>query len=61
MLRAFGSVEPSVDPTCYVDPSAQVIGEVGLGAGVERLDERRDPRGHQPHVEYRKAYRANDV
>ena len=31
MLRAFGSVEPSVDPTCHVDPSAQVIGDVGLG------------------------------
>ncbi len=31
MLRAFGQVTPSVDPSCYVDPSAQVIGDVTVG------------------------------
>jgi carbonic anhydrase/acetyltransferase-like protein (isoleucine patch superfamily) len=32
MLRAFRSVSPSIDPTAYVDISAQVIGDVHLGA-----------------------------
>src|SRR6187402_2749517 len=31
MLRAFKSVFPSIDPSAYVDPSAQVIGDVHLG------------------------------
>ena len=32
MLRAFRSVFPSIDPTAYVDISAQIIGDVHLGA-----------------------------
>ncbi len=32
MLRPFRSVLPTVDPTAYVDVSAQVIGDVHLGA-----------------------------
>ncbi len=32
MLRAFRGVLPTVDPTSYVDPSAQVIGDVHIGA-----------------------------
>ena len=31
MLRAFKSVFPSVDPTAYVDTSAQIIGDVHVG------------------------------
>ena len=31
MIRAFGSALPSVHSTCYVDSSAQVIGDVTLG------------------------------
>ena len=31
MLRSFGKVSPRVHPACYVDPSAQVIGDVELG------------------------------
>jgi carbonic anhydrase/acetyltransferase-like protein (isoleucine patch superfamily) len=31
MLRAFKSVFPSVDPAAYVDPSAQIIGDVHVG------------------------------
>jgi gamma-carbonic anhydrase len=32
MLRPFRSVVPTVDPTAFVDASAQVIGDVHLGA-----------------------------
>ncbi len=32
MLRAFRGVLPTVDPTAYVDQSAQVIGDVHIGA-----------------------------
>ena len=32
MLRPYKSVLPTVDPTAYVDASAQVIGDVHLGA-----------------------------
>ncbi|MDP9040129.1 MAG: gamma carbonic anhydrase family protein [Acidobacteriota bacterium] len=32
MLRSFGGIRPTVPPTCFVDPSAQVIGDVVLGA-----------------------------
>lgn len=32
MLRPFKQFTPAVDPTAYVDPSAQVIGDVTLGA-----------------------------
>jgi carbonic anhydrase/acetyltransferase-like protein (isoleucine patch superfamily) len=32
MLRPFRSVSPSVDPSAYVDTSAQVIGDVHIGA-----------------------------
>ncbi len=32
MLRPFRSIHPSVDPSAYVDVSAQVIGDVHLGA-----------------------------
>jgi carbonic anhydrase/acetyltransferase-like protein (isoleucine patch superfamily) len=32
MLRRFRSVLPTVDPTAYVDVSAQVIGDVHVGA-----------------------------
>lgn len=32
MLRPFKQFTPVVDPTAYVDPSAQVIGDVTLGA-----------------------------
>jgi len=31
MLRAFRGLLPSVDPSAYVDPSAQVIGDVHIG------------------------------
>jgi carbonic anhydrase/acetyltransferase-like protein (isoleucine patch superfamily) len=31
MLRAFKSIAPTVPSTCYVDPSAQIIGDVILG------------------------------
>ena len=31
MLRSFGGKIPTVCATCYVDPSAQVIGDVVLG------------------------------
>jgi carbonic anhydrase/acetyltransferase-like protein (isoleucine patch superfamily) len=31
MLRAFRGVLPNVDPSAYVDPSAQVIGDVHIG------------------------------
>ena len=32
MIRSFRSVTPQVDPSAYVDPSAQVIGDVAIGA-----------------------------
>jgi carbonic anhydrase/acetyltransferase-like protein (isoleucine patch superfamily) len=32
MLRAFKNIAPTVDPTAYVDQSAQVIGDVEIGA-----------------------------
>lgn len=32
MIRSFKSISPRVDPTAYVDVSAQVIGDVTLGA-----------------------------
>src|SRR3954468_10817275 len=32
MLRTFRGILPSVDPSAYVDQSAQVIGDVHLGA-----------------------------
>jgi carbonic anhydrase/acetyltransferase-like protein (isoleucine patch superfamily) len=32
MIRAFKSVTPAVDPSAYVDHSAQVIGDVVIGA-----------------------------
>ena len=32
MLRPFKSVHPIVDPTAYIDSSAQVIGDVHIGA-----------------------------
>ena len=32
MLRSFAGHHPEIDPTCYVDPSAQVIGQVTLAA-----------------------------
>jgi carbonic anhydrase/acetyltransferase-like protein (isoleucine patch superfamily) len=31
MIRPFKSATPTVPPTCYVDPSAQLIGDVILG------------------------------
>ncbi len=31
MIRSYQGKLPSVPPTCYVDPSAQVIGDVSLG------------------------------
>lgn len=31
MIRTFKSMTPIVDPTAYVDPSAQVIGDVVIG------------------------------
>jgi carbonic anhydrase/acetyltransferase-like protein (isoleucine patch superfamily) len=31
MLRAFRSIHPKIDPTAYVDESAQVIGDVEIG------------------------------
>ena len=31
MIRPFRGVHPQIDPTAYVDPSAQVIGDVHLG------------------------------
>src|SRR5512134_709649 len=31
MLRAYRGVSPSIHPTAYVDPSAQVIGDVHIG------------------------------
>jgi gamma-carbonic anhydrase len=31
MLRAFRGILPTVDPSAYVDPSAQVIGDVHIG------------------------------
>src|SRR4051794_7297739 len=32
MLRPFRSISPSIDPTAYVDVSAQIIGDVHVGA-----------------------------
>ena len=32
MLRPFRSISPSVHPSAYIDPSAQVIGDVHIGA-----------------------------
>jgi len=32
MLRPFKTIQPTVDPTAYVDQSAQVIGDVTIGA-----------------------------
>lgn len=32
MIRPFGGVHPQIHPTAYVDQSAQVIGDVHLGA-----------------------------
>jgi carbonic anhydrase/acetyltransferase-like protein (isoleucine patch superfamily) len=32
MIRPFRGVHPQIQPTAYVDPSAQVIGDVHLGA-----------------------------
>jgi carbonic anhydrase/acetyltransferase-like protein (isoleucine patch superfamily) len=32
MLRPFKTITPTVDPTAYVDQSAQVIGDVTIGA-----------------------------
>ena len=32
MIRPFRGVHPQIHPTAYVDPSAQVIGDVHLGA-----------------------------
>jgi gamma-carbonic anhydrase len=32
MLRPFRGVLPTVDPSAYVDPSAQIIGDVHIGA-----------------------------
>ena len=32
MIRPFRGVRPQIHPTAYVDPSAQVIGDVHLGA-----------------------------
>jgi gamma-carbonic anhydrase len=32
MLRAYKGIMPIVEPTAYVDPSAQVIGDVVIGA-----------------------------
>lgn len=32
MIRAFRGISPQIDPTAYVAPSAQVIGDVHLGA-----------------------------
>src|SRR5918996_5882775 len=32
MLRPFRSVHPTVDPSAFVDDSAQVIGDVEIGA-----------------------------
>ncbi len=31
MLRTFQSHHPAIHPTCYIDPSAQLIGDVALG------------------------------
>lgn len=31
MLRSFQGHHPAVHPTCYIDPSAQVLGDVTLG------------------------------
>jgi carbonic anhydrase/acetyltransferase-like protein (isoleucine patch superfamily) len=32
MLRPFRSISPTVDPTAYIDSSAQVIGDGRIGA-----------------------------
>jgi gamma-carbonic anhydrase len=32
MIRAFRSILPRIDPTAFVDPSAQIIGDVEIGA-----------------------------
>jgi carbonic anhydrase/acetyltransferase-like protein (isoleucine patch superfamily) len=32
MIRPFKSTVPAIDPTAFVDDSAQVIGDVGIGA-----------------------------
>ena len=34
MLRPFSGRWPAIPPSCYVDPSAQVIGDVELGEGA---------------------------
>ncbi len=34
MIRSFGGKLPSIPPTCYIDPSAQLIGDVVLGEQV---------------------------
>src|SRR6201998_1960224 len=31
MIRAFKGITPTIPATCYVDPSAQIIGDVALG------------------------------
>jgi carbonic anhydrase/acetyltransferase-like protein (isoleucine patch superfamily) len=31
MIRSFKSVQPTIPPTCYVDESSQIIGDVILG------------------------------
>lgn len=38
MIRKFGSHEPSVHESCYVAPSAQIIGRVTLGENVSIWD-----------------------
>jgi carbonic anhydrase/acetyltransferase-like protein (isoleucine patch superfamily) len=31
MIRPFKNITPKIPPTCYIDPSAQIIGDVVLG------------------------------
>ena len=31
MIRSYDGITPRIPPSCYVDPSAQVIGDVALG------------------------------
>ena len=33
MIREFEGISPQIDPSCYIDPSAVIIGDVAMGAG----------------------------
>ena len=49
MLRPYRNVVPTVDPSAYVDESAQVIGDVVDRRGEQRLDERGRSRRRELH------------